>query len=418
MIHFCNLRETLEITTLIFVLAFCQNPKLNAGNVSLIEKCRNYFLVHNLQAFYLMQKTLSKSLYLGFVLFFAVACQNRVLVEVDHYERSHEWEKAEAALLRHLETNPSDNAARFRLGDLRGRMQKYPELLNDFATVESNDSRWREKIANRKEYFWRENFNRGVTALNHSELTAAVTPLQNAVLLLPERYDAYPVLAGALLATGNNSSALKVLEKASVLKADDVQSRHALLQLYYNAGRHDDALRLSEELLKSSAHDISALRCRAAALDLKQSEQAEAAYKELLRASSASDDFIAFAMHYYRREKHEYALLLFQEALKRRAQEAGATAGKLAAADSQHTAIRLGGQNAMPIAEIFRYLGDCAWHLGDYAAMTQWYTRLLQLDTNDVAALQNLWLAAKAQGKTELAEIIKKQLDQLTSGQE
>lgn len=365
-----------------------------------------------------MQKTLSKSLYAGVVLLFAVACQNRVLIEVDHYERSNELEKAEAALLRHLETQPHDNTARFRLGDLHGRMQKYHELLNDFAAVESNDSRWREKIANRKEYFWRENFNRGVTVLDHGELAAAVTPLQNAVLILPERYDAYPVLAGVLLATGNNSSALPVLEKASALKANDVQSRHALLQLYYNAGRHDEALRLSEEILKSSPHDISALRCRAAVLNLKQSEQAEDAYKELLRASSASDDFIAFAMHYYQREKHEYALLLFQEALKRRAQEAGTTDGKFAAADSLHPTIRLGGQNSMPIGEIFRYLGDCAWQLGDYAAMTQWYTRLLQLNTNDVAALQNLWLAAKAQGKTELAEIIKKQLDQLTSGQE
>jgi tetratricopeptide (TPR) repeat protein len=112
-------------------------------------------------------------------------------------------------------------------------------------------------------------------------------------------------------------------------------------------------------------------------------------------------------------------LLLFQEALKRRGQEAGATNGALAtAADSNATAIHLGGKNSMPIAEIFRYLGDCSWHLGDYAAMSQWYTRILQIDPQDVAALQNLWLASRAQGKTELAEIIKKQLDQLTSGQE
>jgi hypothetical protein len=56
--------------------------------------------------------------------------------------------------------------------------------------------------------------------------------------------------------------------------------------------------------------------------------------------------------------------------------------------------------------------------LGDYAAMSQWYTRILQTNPQDVAALQNLWLAAKAQGKTELAELLKKQLDKLTSGQE
>lgn len=346
------------------------------------------------------------------------ACQNRVLVEVDHYERSNELVKAEAALVRHLEANPDDHAARFRLGDLHGRMQKYSELLNDFATVESNDSRWKDKIANRKEYFWRENFNRGVAAIKRNALSEAVTPLQNAVLILPERYDAYSPLAGALVATADNNGALAVLEKANALNANDLEARHALLQLYYNAGRYDEALRLSDEILKKSSRDVSALRCRAAVLDKQKSEQTEAAFKDLMRASGASEDLIAFAQHYYHQEKHEYALLLFQEALKRRGQEVDAANGKYAAADSNNTAIKLGATTTLPITEIFRYLGDCAWHLGDYAAMAQWYTRLLQVNPQDIAALQNLWLAARAQGKNELAEILKKQLDQLTSGQE
>jgi tetratricopeptide (TPR) repeat protein len=353
------------------------------------------------------------------ILLLTTACQNRLLIEVDHYERSNELEKAEASLLRHLETQPNDNAARFRLGELHGRMQKYQGMLNDFAAVESNDSRWKEKAANRKEFFWRENFNHGVAALNRNEPEKAVTSLQNAVLILPERYDAYPSFAGALLATADSKTAVTVLEKACALNADDLESRHALMQLYYDTGRHDEALRLSEEILKKSSRDVSALRCRAFVLDKRQPDQAEAAFKELTRASGGSDDLIAFAMHYYHREKYEYALLLFQEALKRRAQEASASNGKLAAAsDSNHTAIHLGGKHSMPIPEIFRYLGDCSWHLGDYAAMSQWYTRILQIYPQDAVALQNLWLATRAQGKTELAEIIKKQLDQLTSGQE
>jgi len=364
-----------------------------------------------------MTKNLQKLLLLSFTLL--AACQNRVLIEADHYERSNEMDKAEAAFVRHLEAHPNDNAARFRHGELQGRLQKTQDMLNSFATVENNDSRWKERIANRKEYFWRENFNRGVAALNRNEPAPAITSLQNAVLILPECCETYPPLAGALLAIGNSKDAVAAFEKATALNAADAESRHALLQLYYNAGRHEEALRLSDEILKTSSRDVSALRCRAAVLDQQKSDQAEAAFKELMRASGASDDFSAFAMHYYHREKYEYALLLFQEALKRRGQEASATNGKLAtAADSNHTAIHLDGKNSLPIAEIFRCLGDCSWHLGDYAAMSQWYTRILQIDPNDVAALQNLWLASRAQGKTELAEIIKKQLDQLTGGQE
>jgi len=365
-----------------------------------------------------MSTTRLKATGLFWALLWLAACQNRVLVEVDHYERSNELEKAEAALLRHLETNPNDNAARFRLGDLHGRMQKYSDLLNDFATIESNDSRWKDKIANRKEYFWRENFNRGVAAIKNNALLEAAASLQNAVLILPERYEAYSPLAGALIAAADNNGALAVLEKARALNANDLEPRHALLQLYFNAGRYDEALGLCAEILKKSARDVSALRCRAAVLDKQKSEQTEAAFKDLMRASTASEDLIAFAQHYYHNEKHEFALLLFQEALKRRGQEVDATNGKYAAADSNNAAVYRNDKNALPIAEIFRYLGDCAWQLGDYAAMAQWYTRLLQVDPQDVAALQNLWLAARAQGKLELAEILKKQLDQLTSGQE
>jgi len=383
-------------------------------------------MVHNLQYFHLMEKVLQKQPFSVVILLLSVAtllltaaCQNRVLVEADHYERNDELEKAEASLLRHLETQPNDDAARFRLGELHGRMEKYHELLNDFAAVESNDNRWKEKIANRKEFFWRENFNRGVAALTRNEPEKAVTPLRNAATILPERFEAYPPLAGALLATADSKSALTILEKACILNENDLESRHALLQLYYNAGRHDEALKLSEDILKKSSRDVSALRCRALVLDKQQPAEAESAFKELMKVSGASDDLIAFAMHYYHREKYEYALLLLQEALKRRAQEAGAAKGNLAAAsDSNLTSIHLGGKNSMPIPEIFRYLGDCSWHLGDYAAMSQWYTRILQIYPQDVAALQNLWLASKAQGKIELAEILKKQLDQLTSGQE
>jgi hypothetical protein len=72
----------------------------------------------------------------------------------------------------------------------------------------------------------------------------------------------------------------------------------------------------------------------------------------------------------------------------------------------------------MPIEEIYRYLGDCSWHLGDYTAMSQWYTRIIEAHPGDVSTLQNLLLAAQALGNLDEAERIKKELDQLMSGQE
>lgn len=358
------------------------------------------------------------------VLLFLAACQSRVFVEVDHYERNGEPDKAEALLMRHLETNPNEADTHFRLGELHGRMQKYGQMLYDFSAAEKHDGRLREKIANRKESYWRESFNRGVTALNRNEPQNAITPLRHAVLILPERYVAYPVLAAALLATPDSSGTLSILEKACALNEDDLESRHALLQLYYAAGKNPEALKLSEAILKKSPHDLSALRCRALVLQRQQPGQsinpvqAEAAFQELLRQSNDPDDRLAFAMYYYRQQRYAQAIPWFQEALNRRSSPPSANDSSNSSSVTNLHAIRLGGRRAVPIEELYRYLGDCAWHVGDYTAMSSWYTHLLQIHPNDISALQNLLIAAQALGKQDDAEFIKKQLNQLTGGHE
>jgi tetratricopeptide (TPR) repeat protein len=366
-----------------------------------------------------MTKVLQITLSLGLILLLVVACQKRILVEADHYERNGELDKAESALVRHLETHPADNAARFQLGELHGRMGQYAQMLSDFAAVEKNDSRWRDKIENRKEFYWRENFNRGVAALKRSEPQQAITPLRHAVAIFPQRHTAYPTLAAAILATPDSSGAQPVLEKAGALNENDLESRHALQQLYYNTGRYQEALKVSAEILQKSSSDLSALRCRALALQQLQSAETEEAFKALLRQSVDADDWLAFAMYYYRRQQHEYALLLFEQVLKSRDLDPGANGGtNFSSGARNRRTIRLGGHSSMPLEDLYRYLGDCAWHLGDYAGLSQWYARIIETRPGDISALQNLLLAAQALGKVDEAERIKKELDQLTSGQE
>ncbi|MGH7597317.1 MAG: tetratricopeptide repeat protein [bacterium] len=359
-----------------------------------------------------------KPLSLGLILLLAVACQKRILVEADHYERNGELDKSELALTRHLETHLDDHAARFQLGELRGRMGQYAQMLSDFAALEKKDGRWRDKIENRKEFYWRENFNRGVEALKRTEARQAITPLRNATAIFPERHAAYPALAAAILATPDSSGAQAALEKACALSENDLESRHALQQLYYNTGRYQEALKVSDEILQKTSDDLSALRCRALALQQLQSAETEEAFKALLRQSVEADDWLAFAMYYYRRQQHEYALLLFEQVLKSRDLDSGANDGASPSGARNHRTIRLGSQSSMPSEELYRYLGDCAWHLGDYAGMSQWYTRIIEARPGDISALQNLLLAAQALGKLDEAERIKKELDQLASGQE
>ncbi|MGH7455003.1 MAG: hypothetical protein ACRENG_26850, partial [bacterium] len=252
-----------------------------------------------------------------------------------------------------------------------------------------------------------------------TEARQAITPLRHATAIFPERHAAYPALAAAILATPDSSGAQPALEKACTLNENDLESRHALQQLYYNTGRYQEALKVSEEILQKSSDDLSALRCRALVLQQLQSEKTEEAFKALLRQSVEADDWLAFAMYYYHRQQHEYALLLFQQVLKSRDLDPGANGGALSLSGGRnHRTIRLGGHSSMPIEDLYRYLGDCAWHLGDYTGMSQWYARIIETRPGDISALQNLLLAAQALGKLDEAERIKKDLDQLTSVQE
>jgi tetratricopeptide (TPR) repeat protein len=366
-----------------------------------------------------MTPDLKNQIPLGLLLLFGLACQNRILTEADHYERHGQLDKAQIFLQRHLETHPHDAEAYFRLGELHGRMQQYDQMLSDFAAAEKNDGRLRERIAHSKEFYWRENFNQGVAALKRGEPEQAITPLRKAVLIFPERYPAYPALAAALLTTPDSSGALAVLEKARALNDDDLESRHALLHFYYLAGRNQQALQLCEDILKKSSHDLSALRCRALILQRQEPDKAETAFRELLSLSKEADDVLAFALHYYRHQRYDQAIPLFKEALERRRQTRTITKEDLSSpAESNFLLIRLGGNRSLPVDEIYRYLGDCAWHLGDYTAMAEWYTRVLQIHPNDLQALQNLLIATQGLGKLDHAEFLKKQLDKLTNAQE
>jgi tetratricopeptide (TPR) repeat protein len=179
-----------------------------------------------------------------------------------------------------------------------------------------------------------------------------------------------------------------LFEKACSLNANDLNSRRALLQFYYSAGRYQDALRVSEEILQKSMHDVSALRCRALALQYVYPDQAEAAFEALLRQSADADDWLAFAMFYYRRQQYKYARLLFQEVLKSREVDTSATTAQLISSTENNHSTHLTDERSTPLAEIYRYLGDCSWHLGDYTAMSLWYTRLVEAKPADTAALQ------------------------------
>ncbi len=324
---------------------------------------------------------------------FTTACQNQLLKQAEFFERSGQPDKSEIALLRHLQDHPNDARARFWLAELQGSQKKFAEMVTALAHVEEQDRRWREAALNLKEKYWRENYNEGVRSLALTQIPEAVVALRHAVAILPERHAAYPLLGAALLANQQRNEARAAFEQARRLDPDDLDSRHALLRLDFDSGRYPETIALSEEILRRFRDDLSALRAAALALERMASAAnsdslnaaAEAALKRLLLLSMSVEDFAALGGHYYRRGDYRSAARQFEEAA------------------------RLDRGNK----DVLRYLGDCAWQLGDFAAMAKWYTRLLLSQPADVEAVKNLLIAEQALGRTAEVERLKAQLQQL-----
>ncbi|MDZ7266881.1 MAG: tetratricopeptide repeat protein [candidate division KSB1 bacterium] len=329
---------------------------------------------------------------------FTTACQNQLLEQAAFFERSGQPGKSESVLLRHLEAHPDDARARFWLAELQGRQKKFDEMAASLALVEQQDRRWREAAADLREKYWRENYNEGVRALAVMQIPEAVAALRQAVVILPERHAAYPLLGAALLANRQREEACAAFEQACRLNPEDLDSRHALLRLYFDSGRYAETLARSGEILRRFRDDVSALRATAHALERMAAAAnsdslnfaAEAALKRLLLLTMSAEDFIALGGHYYRRGDHRNAALQFEEAA------------------------RLQPDNT----EVLRYLGDCAWQLGDFTAMAKWYTRLLLNRPADVEAVKNLLIAEQALGRNAEAERLKARLQQLQGSME
>lgn len=321
------------------------------------------------------------------------ACQNQLLKQAEYFERNGQPEKAETALIQHLEQHPEDGRARYQLAELHGTQKKFAEMIHDLAAVEERGGRLRESALQLKEKYWRETYNEGVRALLLEQAPEAVTALRHATLILPDRHAAYPVLGAALLAQQQTKPAQAAFEQACQLDPDDLDSRHALLRIYFDRELYEQAIAASDEALKLLRNDLSALRCRALSLERLASASggdslnlaAETALKRLLTVSLSMEDFAALGAHYYRRSDFRNAAIQFEEAA------------------------RLGRDNK----DVLRYLGDCAWQLGDYAAMAKWYGKLVQSQPGDVEALQNLLIAEQALGRNNEVEKLKSQLQQL-----
>lgn len=321
------------------------------------------------------------------------ACQNQLLKQAEYFERNGQPGKAETVLVQHLAQHPDDGRAQYQLAELYGAQKKFAEMVDALAAAEKHGGRLRESALQLKEKYWRETYNEGVRALLLEQPPEAVTALQHATLILPERHAAYPVLGAALLSHQQTTAAQTVFEQACRLDPDDLDSRHALLRIYFDRGLYEQAIAASEEALRLLRNDLSALRCRALSLERMASANAsdslnlaaENALKRLLSVSLSMEDFAALGAHYYRRGDFRNAALQFEDAA------------------------RLGRDNK----DVLRYLGDCAWQLGDYATMSKWYTRLVQSHPNDVEALQNLLIAEQALGRKNEVQKLQSQLQQL-----
>ncbi len=306
-----------------------------------------------------------------------VSCAAPVWQKVDLAERRGELPEAIAIIQAHLNIFPGDARAWYRLGEIRARLSQWPEMNAAFDRCDSLDSRWSGDIRTSREYYWRENINKGLEAMQARDWPLSRTCFEDAITILPRRALPYRLLAETALAAGETGPVADYLNAALERDSTDTRARRLLMVHTFDADDFAAALAQARRLLMVNPADVEALRYQAYALDrINDPEAARAAYRALVSRSRRSADQQSFAAFLYRQGAYPEAVQASRAAL--------ASGGDPLANRRAIAQVYLSTQNFPELAEVAR--------------------EMLEIDPENVAALQLLQIAQAALGNYHKAE--------------
>lgn len=316
-----------------------------------------------------------------------LACSFTSLQEPLRHIRNNDYEKARQALEKLKVTRPGNARVHYLLGDIYGHFDRYQDMMREFKAAKKYNLGYESNVEYSVDYYWTENFNKGMTELKEHNYNLAIRYFKNAIFLRPQKFEPYIGIGKSYFYVDSLTKAQEAFETAIGMKKD-WQLMYNLAEICFRLKDYKKCISLCNDILernvdpnileKNVGHKQTLLKRAYSHEALGRNENAISDFKKYLSTNPEKDIYIHLSLLY---EKNRN----FSEALKVLNQAFSLPGDKLIIA-------QLGGR--------ISFEGQL------YFDMIKWYSYILNEEPNNVEALNNLMIAFQALGqKDKLAEI-------------
>jgi tetratricopeptide (TPR) repeat protein len=228
---------------------------------------------------------------------FYTGCQQTAITAAKVYMQQSNYDSAIEQCKAAIEQVPTDAEAYFVLGKAYGHKNMYQEMNEAFTQSMKHSNKYASEISELRIKYWVDLFNYGVSAYRQDRLDEAIKRFKLAILLIPEKVDAYKNLAFSYAQKDDQEAAIQTYHDALQVAPDDLEIKNFLGQLHYSTKKFDKAIEILSEVIEkadpSSEIYSQALLSLAFSYDLTdQPDKAIAAYKSAIKASPDNTDLI------------------------------------------------------------------------------------------------------------------------------
>ena len=249
-----------------------------------------------------------------------LGCQSPALTAAKLYLKQDQSQKAKEQLVLALETEPQNAEAHFLLGKIYSVEGDYAAMDAAFARSVDLSPKFRDQIEQTREYYWAREYNAGVGDAQgeDAELDRALDRFKNAVLIRPERLEAWRNLAYVYYQIGQADAAIATYQRIVSADPADASSLYSLGVLYLNQDRYQEAVGTLSQLLEVDPRHLDGhINLAVAQVHTGDDKGAEDHYRKAIEIDpGAPNSYYNLGNLYWQQEDYTAALKAYEKTVE------------------------------------------------------------------------------------------------------
>lgn len=197
----------------------------------------------------------------------AHGCANKYLTSGKIAMNQKNWDKAINDFTLALQEDSTDAQAHFLLGKCYREKNDYVSMIQHYNVAERLDPKLKDEIGTARIDVWGKLFNTGTEEIKNEKYNDALKTLHTAMVVYPQRYEAYTNAGFIWQKLGDNDSAYVYYKRAYDLDQTNIRVLESLAGLLFNQKKYDQADTLYATILQKEPTNAEALLRRAEIAD-------------------------------------------------------------------------------------------------------------------------------------------------------